>query len=236
MPGSLILSLLSFVASHLVLLTLVGFVAVGGWLMGLWGGPPAGSSRTPITAVQPRPPSDISTGIVTDSRGVGSEVPSADRAPRTIPGRGSEPESVGRPQPGPAAGQHQPPLIGGTLPNYASIGDADFRPPVAAPVPEPSGPPDRDELVQAARRAFWNGDVEAAEATYMAAITRFPDDPDLFGELGNLYQSVGRKQRSLDAFYEAAVRLRARGDRDKLSEVIDLLEAQHYPDTARLRP
>lgn len=236
MPGGLILSLLSFVASHLVLLIFVGFVVVGGWLMGLWGKPPAELSRTVTTAVQPRPPTDTPTETGAKSTRVVPDVPSADSAPRTTPGRGTESESDARPRPGPAAGGQQPPLIGGTLPNYAITGDAYFRPPEFASGPERSRPSTRDELVQAARRAFWNGDFDAAEAAYMTAITRFPDDPDLFGELGNLYQSMGRTQRSLDAFYEAAVRLRAQGNRDKLNKVIDLLEAQNYRDATGLRP
>jgi tetratricopeptide (TPR) repeat protein len=84
-------------------------------------------------------------------------------------------------------------------------------------------------MVQTARRAFWNGDLEAAEAAYIEAIARYPDDPDLFGELGNLYVSMGRRQRALDAFYESALRLRATGESEKLSEVIDLLESHGYP-------
>jgi tetratricopeptide (TPR) repeat protein len=85
-------------------------------------------------------------------------------------------------------------------------------------------------MVQTARRAFWNGDLEAAEAAYIEAIARYPDDPDLFGELGNLYVSMGRRQRALDAFYESALRLRATGESEKLSEVIDLLESYGYPE------
>jgi len=145
---------------------------------------------------------------------------------------------VGRPSAIPPADRPvdpQPPMIGGALPNYASAGEG-FRPP-NAPMPlADSGPPSREMLIQAARRAFWNGEFETAEATYMTAISRYPEDPDLFGELGNLYRSMGEQARSLDAYFAAGLRLRAMGDRDKLSQVIDLLEAHDYADTASLRP
>jgi hypothetical protein len=210
MPGNLITSLLSLFASHLVLLTLAGFVAVGGYLAGWWTGgdfglpslgrPPAPAAESTVPSPAARP---LGNGLATASQ---AETGPADAASK-------------RPT--------QPAMIGGTLPNYTNAEGRMFRP--------GDGPdagwarPDRDTLVQEARRAFWNGDFEGAERHYVDAISAYPDDPDLFGELGNLYQSMGQSGRSLDAYFEAARRLQASGQFEKLSEVMDLLESRGYP-------
>jgi hypothetical protein len=57
----------------------------------------------------------------------------------------------------------------------------------------------------------------------MALITAYPADADAFGELGNLYQSMGKPQLARDAYYAAAARLREAGEDEKLKEVIELL-------------
>lgn len=231
MPGSLISSLLRFIASHLVLLVFSGFLVAGLRLFGVWGEP---LLQAPLAEIAAARPHSSPVG------GAGAEIAPPmndvrDHAPGLSDPGGETTRTAGPLKP-PATIESQPPLIGGTLPNYASGGAAAFRPPVAAAVPETTPSPTSSEMTQVARRAFWNGDFEAAEAHYIAAITRYPDEADLFGELGNLYHAMGKSQRAMDAFYAAAVRLRAEGRRDKLSEVIDLLEAHDYPGTAGLRP
>lgn len=225
MPGSPVLSLLSFVASHLVLMVFAGFLVVGLHLAGLLGDGLPVFERPRETFVEPQEmekpqslvarPSEVSTQTAPEAAGRFRE--------------SSEPRSST------PSDSRQPVMIGGALPNYAGRSDRQFRPPrggsPAAPVA-----PDREELVQQARRAFWNGDVEKAEATYMRLLTRFPDDGDAFGELGNLYHSIGNDQQALDAYFEAGLRLRATGQREKLTEVIDLLESEGYTDIDRLRP
>lgn len=226
MPGSHITTLLSFVASHLVLLTFAVFIVVGSWLFtdrGMQPDPEVRDQAPPPTnqaSVQGGPPTDFRPD---------------DDPKRPSPPSKAQPDPVGRTTQDAPVGERQPQLIGGTLPNYAT-GDGAFRPPVAGGAWSLTRPPDRASMVQTARRAFWNGDLEAAEAAYMDAIARYPDDPDLFGELGNLYVSIGRQQRALDAFYESALRLRAKGELEKLSEVIDLLEYHGYPDALQGDP
>ena len=84
----------------------------------------------------------------------------------------------------------------------------------------------RDEFVQQARRAYWNGDFEAAEAAYMQMLSAFPGDADAFGELGNLYQSMGRPAQALDAYFEAGLRLKAEGNSEKLQQIIELMQKE----------
>jgi hypothetical protein len=219
MPGSLITTLLSLVASHLVLLTFAVFIVVGSWLFADRGMPP-----NPQVHYQAPPPDQAP---VPEKPPMGFR-PDGDPEPAPLPSD-APPDPAGRTTQGAPVGERQPQLIGGTLPNYASASASAFRPPVAGDTWSLPPAPDRAAMVQTARRAFWNGDLEAAEAAYIEAIARYPVDPDLFGELGNLYVSMGRRQRALDAFYESALRLRATGESEKLSEVIDLLESHGYP-------
>ncbi len=215
MPGSFVSSLLSFLASHLVVLTLSGFLLVGAHLAGLWGQAPESLADSDPTATATLPPSVITP-----------LAPSA--GPRPARAETSAPLGV-------QSANKQPALIGGSLPNYRRAGETPFRPALSVTEPQPSWS-DREVVIQQARRAFWNGDFEGAETAYVTLISKYPDDADAFGELGNLYQSMGKPAEALDAYYAAAVRLRASGKREKLSEVIDLLDTYNYPDTDQLRP
>lgn len=215
MPGSFVSSLLSFLASHLVALTLGGFLLVGAHLGGVWGQAPGSLADSDATAAETLPPSAIT---------------------EPLPSVGARPARAETNAPlGVQSDNKQPALIGGSLPNYQRAGETPFRPPPSMTESQPSWP-DREVIVQQARRAFWNGDFEGAETAYVTLISQYPDDADAFGELGNLYQSMGKPAEALDAYYAAAVRLRASGQREKLSEVIDLLDTYKYPDTEKLRP
>ncbi|MCB1798247.1 MAG: hypothetical protein KDI67_05120, partial [Gammaproteobacteria bacterium] len=133
-----------------------------------------------------------------------------------------------------------PKLIGGSIPVYsdprfapsaaaagAAPADDPFRPAVVEGGDPPlAGQMTRDEFVQQARRAYWNGDFEAAEAAYMEMLLVFPGDADAFGELGNLYQSMGRPAQALDAYFEAGLRLKAEGNREKLQQIIELMQKE----------
>jgi tetratricopeptide (TPR) repeat protein len=105
-------------------------------------------------------------------------------------------------------------------PTQADMGG--FRRPAATPSPAPVAPAYGD-LVQQARRAFWNGDFEAAEHTYMDVVERYPDDADVYGELGNLYLAMGKNTLALDALFEAGVRLKALGEQQRALEVAEIL-------------
>jgi hypothetical protein len=214
MPGSFVSSLLSFLASHLVALTLSGFLLVGAHLAGFWD-PGQFRAGSKATATENRQPSTT------------TKLPPPVAAPPT----GTEAKDP----PGEQRNTKQPVLIGGSLPNYRSAGETAFRPPPLMTEAQPSSS-DREVMIQQARRAFWNGDFEGAETAYVKLISQYPDDADIFGELGNLYQSMGKPAEALDAYYAAAVRLRASGKREKLNDVIDLLDTYNYPDTSQLRP
>ncbi len=89
-------------------------------------------------------------------------------------------------------------------------------------------------LLQAARMAFWEGSMEKAEATYLRYLSERPGDADGFGELGNLYQSMGRRQDALDAYFEAGVRFKAQGQREQLLQIVELLSEAKDPRSGKL--
>lgn len=58
-----------------------------------------------------------------------------------------------------------------------------------------------DEMVylqglEAARRAYWQGDIQGAIAHYIALLAQFPDDENLHGELGNIYFMRGQRSEA----------------------------------------
>lgn len=62
---------------------------------------------------------------------------------------------------------------------------------------------EKDLLIQA-REAFWRRDVAKAEALYSKLAEAQPGNPDLWGELGNLYFSQNKIKEASDAYYKAA--------------------------------
>ena len=65
---------------------------------------------------------------------------------------------------------------------------------------------ERDLLISA-RKAFNQGAVIESEKFYRELIDLDNDNPDPFGELGNVYYSQGKWDKAGQAYYEAAVRL-----------------------------
>lgn len=229
MPANLVSSLAGWFATHLVAISFLGFILVGLVVFRVID-MPAGQwvdTERPRPSVEaefgqplgsPEGATEASLGPATAARGDRGETGEApsDRLSQDA-GRPSKPSS--------------PKLIGGSLPLYEpdaasstgfsqhAVGDP-FRPPYETPVTETIS---REVLVQDARRAFWNGDFEAAERVYLALLSAYPEDADAFGELGNLYHSMGRTEAALDAYFEAGLRLQATGEREKLLQVIDFL-------------
>jgi len=64
----------------------------------------------------------------------------------------------------------------------------------------------RDILLQA-RQTFWNGRPLDSEKLYLDLVNIEGGNPDVYGELGNVYYSQGKWQQAGKAYYEAAIRL-----------------------------
>ena len=70
----------------------------------------------------------------------------------------------------------------------------------------------------------------------MDVIAAYPDDPEAFGELGNLYEAMGKAELARDAFFAAGVRLKQRGEQEKLRQVADLLAEKGDERSVLLAP
>lgn len=228
MPGNFLAILTRWLASHLVILTLLGFVIAGLQVFG-------------IVDWKIQLPRTQQAQTETHQEGAAATPPEAKpaaQADRSAP-TPAAPTDAAPAQPRPRAAP-MPKLIGGTLPVDQAMqrkaigplgadggGEGAFRPPEELPdTDQAASAADRDSLFQVARRAFWNGDFEAAEIAYLDLIAAYPADADAFGELGNLYQSMGNPRQARDAFYEAGLRLKAAGDTEKLNQVIDILDKE----------
>lgn len=79
-------------------------------------------------------------------------------------------------------------------------------------------------LLQQARQAYWARDFATAVAAYQKLLDADPENPDLYGELGNVYYSMGEWQAAGQAYYAAAQRLLARGQTQQIGYLLHVLE------------
>ena len=77
---------------------------------------------------------------------------------------------------------------------------------VQVPVAE-SPSVDTKQVLHTARKLFWNGNVQGSEKLYLELINLDKNDPDAYGELGNVYYTQGKWKQAGEAYYEAAIRL-----------------------------
>ena len=95
---------------------------------------------------------------------------------------------------------------------------------------------ERDLLINA-RNAFNQGAVIESEKFYLELTQLDNDNPDIFGELGNVYYSQGKWDEAGQAYYEAAVRLITEGNYNQvayLQRVITGLNTEHAEKLAQL--
>ena len=95
---------------------------------------------------------------------------------------------------------------------------------------------ERDLLIDA-RNAFNHGKVAASEKLYLELTQLEQDNPDAFGELGNVYYSQGKWDEAGQAYYEAAVRLIEKGNYNQVSylqRVINGLNTEHAEKLSQL--
>lgn len=79
------------------------------------------------------------------------------------------------------------------------------------------------ELLAAAREAFWLHNYDDAEKSYRALTELEPQNPDGYGELGNMYFSLGRWEEAASAYYEAGTRLVSEGRLDPARELVNVI-------------
>lgn len=226
--------LANWLLSHLVALGFVSFLAVAI----LWRGPlfglqvdadapvrvPAVESQADSSSASGQPPAEPPPAE--DSSAVQHKEPQASAQPaietllpRSVAVEGEE-QAVFRPAPQDAAAD-------------APRGHDQFVPleqlRAPGPLQPPSDPVDVAGLLDEARKAFWKGALENAESLYLRYLALRPEDANTFGELGNLYQSMGRPQDALDAYFEAGLRFKAKGQQEQLGQILELFREAGDP-------
>ena len=108
--------------------------------------------------------------------------------------------------------------------------DAPAAEPLAAPVTEDApqtiaGATSETpyEVMAKAREAFWLRDFEQAEQQYRKLTQLDPDNPDGYGEMGNMYFSQGKWDESAAAYYEAGTRLLQDGLVQQARQMVDVI-------------
>ena len=95
---------------------------------------------------------------------------------------------------------------------------------------------ERNLLIDA-RTAFNKGNISTSEKLYLELTHLEQDNPDAFGELGNVYYSQGKWDQAGQAYYEAAVRLITEGKYQQvayLQRVISGLNAEQAEKLSQL--
>ena len=79
------------------------------------------------------------------------------------------------------------------------------------------------ELLAAAREAYWLRDYKGAEKHYLQLIEVEPDNPDGYGELGNMYFAQGQWEQAAAAYYDAGVRMINEGMVVQARQLVDVI-------------
>jgi len=106
-----------------------------------------------------------------------------------------------------------------------------------APVPAPVDIPasmSRYQLLAVAREAFWLRDYDRAEESYRLLMQLEPDNPDGYGELGNMFFSQGRWEEAAAAYYEAGTRLMKTGHSHEARLMVDVIRGLGGDQAERL--
>lgn len=87
----------------------------------------------------------------------------------------------------------------------------------------PKQPKNLEKDLEAARKLFWVNDKRAVTA-YEALVRRYPGNPELMGELGNVYFKIGDKQKAADMYFAAGRVFAVAGNDGQKAQMIKILE------------
>ena len=79
------------------------------------------------------------------------------------------------------------------------------------------------EVMAKAREAYWLRDFELAEQQYHKLTQLEPDNPDGYGEMGNMYFSQGKWEEAAAAYYQAGARLLNDGLVQQARQMVDVI-------------
>jgi len=87
------------------------------------------------------------------------------------------------------------------------------------------------ELINQARHVYQCGDISNSIDLYRELGELYPDDPNVYGELGNVLYSKGEWKQASLAYYEAALRLQKRNQQDQIHYLYRVIQGLD-PETA----
>jgi len=100
-------------------------------------------------------------------------------------------------------------------------------------------PVDAGQVLNAARKLFWSGDLQASEKLYLDLANRNEANADTYGELGNVYYTQGKWKQAGEAYYEAALRLLPQKNNtqvnDRLSYLLRVIEGLDTESAEKLK-
>ena len=90
------------------------------------------------------------------------------------------------------------------------------------------------EVMAEARESYWLRDFDAAEQHYRKLTQIDPDNPDGYGEMGNMYFSQGKWDEAATAFYEAGTRLVKTGHLVQARQMVEVIRGLNGPQAEDL--
>jgi len=82
-----------------------------------------------------------------------------------------------------------------------------------------------EDLLQKARKAYWNDQLDDAQKLYLAYIEQDPSNPDGYGELGNLLSTLGELDEAAKMYRQAADLLKQQGKDEQAMQLHEVLES-----------
>lgn len=91
------------------------------------------------------------------------------------------------------------------------------------------------ELIGQARLAFQSGDSNKAISLYQELSDLNPDDPNAYGEMGNVLYAQGKWKEAGKAYYEAAIRLKRQGRMGQVQYLFRVIQGLDQESAEKLR-
>jgi len=183
---------------------------------------PSQAKQTPITAVtvEPVKPDSDPQPIepITADDGADTRVEATDAEPAQAPNEKAANLSVPPQQTIARPASAQPAsAANAAIARVAATADAGEQT-RARPTPADSAPENLlDNRLQDARRHYWQRDLRGAAMAYQALGEDYPTNPDVWGEMGNVYFGLHRREPAANAY----------------ARCVELLIEQHEPIRAR---
>ena len=94
---------------------------------------------------------------------------------------------------------------------------------------------DAKQMFYMARQTYWRGDALGAEKLYLKLADVEDDNPDIYGELGNVYYAQGKWDAAGKAYYEAAIRLLALNRNNQVNYLLRVIQGLDSDSAEKLK-